>query len=446
MTKRLLARGFQCLPIGLIGLYACGGTTSKQGGEADDHAAGKGGSASTGPNGNGSGATGGASAPGSTGSYGGVGIGGYAIGGAGSTGYPGGFPSYGCFEAGASIGTPSGSVAIEQLRVGDWVLAFDEQAGAVSPRRVTATFVHEVPTSGRLTLSDGRVLRVTGEHPIYDAELGQYVRADAFDGDETLITLTETQAPSSPGSTALDAPALGLAQTSGAGFVSQEQGPSVTVFNISVEGLENYFVEGVLVHNKSGTGNNCFATPPPWSAGECKSQSSCIHPSLTQGAHVELNQTTTPGAGGASGDNDAGSGGDSSEAAAGAGSGDDSSAPLSVALCPDAQLVGIPFLALDYRMPEDADGMPGFAIHTGEACGGTQLAEYWLVDSQPPSPGSVTTQCVYLPLSNVPPNLSVHSLHPQGEVSNLRFVASCDCARMPKMWTNCGLTGVSSCL
>jgi hypothetical protein len=83
----------------------------------------------------------------------------------------------GCFEAGSRIATPSGSVPIERLEVGDTVLAFDERSGMVEPRRVQQTFVHEVEASGRLQLEDGRVLRVTDEHPIYDANLGDYERA-----------------------------------------------------------------------------------------------------------------------------------------------------------------------------------------------------------------------------------------------------------------------------
>jgi hypothetical protein len=81
---------------------------------------------------------------------------GSSAGGVGGTlGYGG---SFGCFVAGTPIATPSGAVAIEELRLGDLVLAYDERTGHVIPRPVTATFVHPDHAVGALPLSDGRVL------------------------------------------------------------------------------------------------------------------------------------------------------------------------------------------------------------------------------------------------------------------------------------------------
>ncbi len=449
MLRQLLRRTFRAVPLALLCLYACGRTADS---ESDDVFPGASGNKSA----IGGGGTGGGGASSGVGGGGGASSG---VGGGGG-GAPGGFST--CFEAGSPVATPGGSVPIERLEVGDWVLAFDERMGVVLPRRVQATFVHQVAKSGRLSLSDGRVLKVTGEHPIYDAKLGEYVRADSLNGDETLLTLTETRTPrqQSHQSTLVDtaAPSVGLAHTAGQGFVSRSDGTQVTVFNISVDALENYFVEGVLVHNKSGSGNNtCFATPVPWSDDNCRSQSQCIHPSEAELHHVALNEPATMGAdggGGAAGhgvggtppDADAGSPG-----AAGAVSSSDGFAPVSAAICPNVPLDGRVLLALDYRMPDTLDdGTPGFAVHTGEAagdtCSGTQLGEVWLNEHAPPAPGSVTTQCAYLPLSAAPGSISVQSLHPHAEVTNLRFVTSCDCPRRLKSWSTCGLGGISLCL
>jgi hypothetical protein len=426
-NRRMLWR---TIPVVGLWLFACGGTSLRSGTESEGSGAGgQSGTRATEPGGNKTGGT--------------AGNAGYGGGVAGTTGgiggSVGGFGNTSCFEAGSLVATPGGSVPIERLRIGDEVLAFDERASSVTPRRVTATFVHEVPETGRLALADGRVLRVTAEHPIYDASRGAYVRADDFDGNEKLVTLVQTLTPgeaSSASAANAMSPSLGLANGDARGFTRLAVNGSVTVYNISVEGLENYFVESVLVHNKSGSGNNtCFPTPPPWTAGECKSQSSCIRPDAPELEDVGLNDPVELAAGGASGNG--GAGGESSS---------ETSLPVSASICPGAQLEGLALLALDYRMPETQVGNPGFAIFTGDACSGTQLGEVWLSDYEPPAPGSLTTQCVYLPLASLPSHLSVHSLHAGGEVTNLRFVSSCACQRELRYATSCGPSAARQCI
>ena len=376
-----------------------------------------------------------------------------------------------CFEAGSLVATPTGTVPIEQLAIGDSVLAFDEQAGAVTPRRVKATFAHRVEKSGRLPLSDGRVLRVTAEHPIYDAGLGSYVRADAFGANRALVTLSQSLAPRALSSaTSLDdvkAPSVALARTASDGFLDHAPGSPVTVFNISVEGLENYFVEGVLVHNKSPP-----LCPPMvrrmWPGGACESQAACISQTSPEVENVPINQlvpaTDGPagaggaanGAGGAPRDTNSGGAPDAtsgapmqlggapgdasagSPGAAGAAPADENAA-ISAPICPpEAGLPTYYLLAVDYLMPESPTTQTGFAIYTGEACSGVLLGEVVLNDSVPPPAGSLTRQCVYIapmipgplmpsiPLST---NLSVHSLDPQGVVKGLRFATSCEHTR-----------------
>lgn len=371
-----------------------------------------------------------------------------------------------CFEAGSLVATPIGTVPIEQLVIGDSVLAFDEQIGAVTPRLVTATFAHLVEKSGRLALSDGRVLRVTAEHPIYDAGLGNYVRADAFDGNRALVTLSQSLAPRALSLQArlldLKAPSVALARTANDGFLSHTPASPVTVFNISVEGLENYFVEGVLVHNKSPP--LCPPMPPmmrTWPGGACESQAACISQTSPEIENVPINElVAADGAGGAAGgaggaphdtsrggapDANGGApmqlGGAPGEAsggspgAAGAAPADENAA-ISATICPPE--AGVPtsyLLAVDYLMPDSPTTQTGFAIYTGEACSGVLLGEVWLNDASPPPAGSLTTQCVYLAPVNPGPiapsplmstHLSVHSLDPLGEVKGLRFASSCE--------------------
>jgi hypothetical protein len=378
--------------------------------------------------------------------------------GSGGGGSPPGVSGTTCFEAGSLVATPSGSVPIEELAVGDSVLAFDEQTSSVAARRVKATFAHQVDTSGRLELSDGRILRVTAEHPIYDAALGSYVRADSFDSNRALVTLTQSltsRIPSNESATFdIEPLSVTLARTAGPGFVRRVTSSPITVYNISVEGLENYFVEGVLAHNKSPPRPPlCPSTPRMWPGVACEDQASCIGPGSPEVEHVPLNQLVAA-AGGAGGGDGAGggpadtSGGGAPEASGGApvdlggASGDPSggtsggpgTAPaeasgLTVAICPLPTVATPPFLlAVDYQMPETPGGTPGFAIYTGgAACSGWEIAQVLLNDTSPPPAGSLTTQCVAIPTLNT--HLSLHSLHPDGKIERLRFASSCDLPR-----------------
>jgi hypothetical protein len=103
-------------------------------------------------------------------------------------------------------------------------------------------------------------------------------------------------------------------------------------------------------------------------------------------------------------------------------------------------------VAFDYRMPEAQDaGTPGFALYRGPICAGTHIGEVDLTEYAPPAPGSLTTQCVKGAFPSLPSALTVRSLHPKGQVSNVRVVASCECPRALKQWTSCGLTATPMC-
>lgn len=138
-----------------------------------------------------------------------------------------------CFSAGTQIDTPNGSMAIEELQVGQPVWAFDHDTGQRTVSHIEELFVHEAENVRPLELIDGRVLWVTDSHSIYRADMGQYVRADELGLGAHVLTADTDQASA-------------LAVT---GFGVEVE--RVTVYNISVAGLHNYFAEGVLVHNKS---------------------------------------------------------------------------------------------------------------------------------------------------------------------------------------------------
>lgn len=142
----------------------------------------------------------------------------------------------GCFAADELVDTPFGPKRIQHLRVGDAVYALDEGTGRRVISRVTKTFVHDDRPYGEVLLSDGSRHSVTDNHPYYNAATGTWQAIGTMlPGDRVVswqngrpVTLTIVSAEF----------------TSRAG----------TVYNIEVDGYHNYFVDGVLVHNKFGGG------------------------------------------------------------------------------------------------------------------------------------------------------------------------------------------------
>lgn len=80
-------------------------------------------------------------------------------------------PQVACFAAGTQVATPQGMRPIEGLSPGDTVLSYDIAEGRLRQGKVTALWAHPAQPVGRLDLEDGRVLRVTDEHPIFALDL-----------------------------------------------------------------------------------------------------------------------------------------------------------------------------------------------------------------------------------------------------------------------------------
>ena len=62
--------------------------------------------------------------------------------------------------------TPSGYVAIEDIRAGDMVRAFDEETGKMTWSRVTQTFVRQTDAIYSIYVT-GDMIETTWSHPFY---------------------------------------------------------------------------------------------------------------------------------------------------------------------------------------------------------------------------------------------------------------------------------------
>jgi RHS repeat-associated protein len=139
-------------------------------------------------------------------------------------------PSAGnCFVAGTEILTSEGEKNIEEIEVGDWVVADDPNTpGEIEYKQVTETFIRHTDKLVDLYI-DGEVISTTGEHPFWTPDKG-WVEAK----DLTVGSLVQTE----------DGRIIDVDK------VEKREG-DFTVYNFKVEGFHTYFVSdlGVLVHN-----------------------------------------------------------------------------------------------------------------------------------------------------------------------------------------------------
>ena len=139
------------------------------------------------------------------------------------------------FTAGTPVLMADGTQKpIEDVQVGDDVLATDPETGQTESRPVVGLIRHDGEhTMVELTFDDGSVVTATDEHPFWDASPGAFVyAADLKIGDKVLTadghTLTITG--------------------------SRTYQESLTAYNLSIAGIHTYYAgeTPVLVHNTCG--------------------------------------------------------------------------------------------------------------------------------------------------------------------------------------------------
>jgi hypothetical protein len=125
---------------------------------------------------------------------------------------------------------------IEQIEVGERVLAYDEATAAVVPAAVTQVFVHRNWQDQPTLLINGR-LRATENHPFFVG--GRWLRADGIHAGDLLLGQTPVPIDRGPTRTLIAETVEDVAPMPGVD----------TVYNLEIESFHTYFAEGILVHN-----------------------------------------------------------------------------------------------------------------------------------------------------------------------------------------------------
>ncbi|WP_152363791.1 polymorphic toxin-type HINT domain-containing protein [Microlunatus speluncae] len=145
-----------------------------------------------------------------------------------------------CFVAGTQVLLADGSSAsIEDIQVGDEVVATDPETGETHGRRVVDTYVHENTPTYDVITNTGTVTS-TEEHPFYVPGKGWVPVRDLQPGD-TLVDAKGSE--------------VEVARV-------RPTGETATVYNFHVEGLHTYHVQAgvawLLVHNRCSAEMDSF--------------------------------------------------------------------------------------------------------------------------------------------------------------------------------------------
>lgn len=148
-------------------------------------------------------------------------------------GCDGTYSGEGCFVGGTTVATPEGPLAIEQLKIGQMVFAYDvnNETRMVAP--VDAVKATSAKTLFKFTLATGETFEVTGEHPLFDATKQQWRPARSWTKDEYLLR----------GGNEEKSEMIRIVSLS-----QHEISEPVPVYNLKVRDYQNAFIGGVLAH------------------------------------------------------------------------------------------------------------------------------------------------------------------------------------------------------
>ena len=151
----------------------------------------------------------------------------------GMSGYSGYLKNGVCFVAGTTVATATGLVAIEKIKAGDLVWAWDEETGDVALKPVVETYINETTELTHIFVS-GEEIVATPTHPFYCPVKGWTDAAHLRAGDILVLVNGEYVVVEKVQHELLESP--------------------VKVYNFQVADYHTYYVgtDGVLVHNRCG--------------------------------------------------------------------------------------------------------------------------------------------------------------------------------------------------
>ena len=139
-----------------------------------------------------------------------------------------------CFVAETEVTLPDGTttIRIADIRPGHTVLAFDEQSGETRVCEVVQCHTHKPDQFLEICFADGRILRVTANHPIYSD--GCWIAAGNLRLGEQVCILT----PDGRGIDSLQVEAV------------KKNSRVESLYDLTIADCNTFFAEGILVHNK----------------------------------------------------------------------------------------------------------------------------------------------------------------------------------------------------
>jgi len=142
-----------------------------------------------------------------------------------------------CFTADMQVDTPHGLVPIKSIRVGDEVYSFDVETNIRVVGVVEKTYIHEDWSYGIIELSSGHTIEVTSNHPFYLPDTKEWKEINDIKIGQKLLYVGENHTEE-----------VTLIKKD----FSRER--RANVYNFQVKKYHNYFINGVLVHNKGHGG------------------------------------------------------------------------------------------------------------------------------------------------------------------------------------------------
>ncbi len=135
-----------------------------------------------------------------------------------------------CFIAGTLVKAENGDVSIEEIEVGDYVWAWDEETGEVALKKVVETYINETAELIHVFVN-GEEIITTPTHPFYSPVKGWTDAARLRAGDILILVNGEYVVVEKIQHEILETP--------------------IAVYNFQVEDFHTYYVAdvGVLVHN-----------------------------------------------------------------------------------------------------------------------------------------------------------------------------------------------------